>query len=459
MTVRLFGHDLEITGSFLLSALLIAYVSGAKTPVDFVLWFLVIFVSVLIHELGHAMAFRLFGVRSAIRLHFMGGATMPSSVLPLSRPKLVFISFAGPLAGLVLAGVVYAVLRSGVAMSAGASDALFLLLAVNMYWSVFNLVPVLPLDGGHILQHALGPRRLRVTLGVSAAAGVLLAIWFLTRGQFFGAMILGSAAIQSIVRLREITTMLEESGVAAAQRPDTESLVAPPIAKELRDAKLLLDAEDPVAAIAKARPIAEGRPFAGIRPSPRAVVEALTLCAWAELAKGDIQAVRAILGRVGRITTPDPALLGALALAEGDPGRARVVLELARAQGDNRKEVFGPLIQALLGVGEAARAGALALDCADQISTADLRTLGGILLDANVPHWAGRLFESAFMRDKEGGDAFDAARSFARAGDEGRAVDLLKRALTAGFDDAGRIREDAALGKIDEVSHLIPGAS
>jgi len=458
MNVRLFGHDLEITGSFVLSALLIAWASGAKAPLDFLLWFLVVFVSVLIHELGHALAFRTFGIRAAIRLHFMGGVTMPTAVLPLSRPKLVFISFAGPLAGLVLAGLTYGVLASGIEMSSGARSAVMLVMWVNMFWSLFNLVPVIPLDGGHILQHALGPRRLRVTLGISAAVGILLTIWCLTQGQIFGAMILGSAAIQAVMRLREISTVLEESGVAA-KRVDTSNQVAPPIAKELRDAKLLLDAEDPVAAIAKARPIAEGRPFAGLRPSPRAVVEALTLCAWAELAKGDIPSVRAIVGRIGRITTPDAAILGALALAEGDPGRARVVLELARSQGDTRKEVFGPLVQALLGVGEAARAGALALDCAEQISSHDLRTLGGILLDANVPHWAGRLFEAAFMRDREGSDAFDAARSFARAGDEGRAVDLLKRALTAGFDDAGRIRDDVALGKIDEVAHLTPGAS
>jgi Zn-dependent protease len=458
MTLRLFGHDVEITGSFILSALLIAFASGAKSPVMFGLWVAVIFVSVLVHEMGHALAFRAFGVRSSIRLHFMGGVTMPSSVLPMSRPKLVFISLAGPLAGLALGAVAFGVLISGAVQNPGALDALSLVMGVNIYWSLFNLVPVIPLDGGHVLQHALGPRRLRLTLGISGVVGVLAAIYFFTRGVTFGAIILGFAAMQAFMRLREISTLLEESGVAA-QKADQPSQIAPPIAKELRDAKLLLDAEDPAAAVAKARPIAEGTPVAGLRPTPRAVAEALTICAWAELARGDLQSVRTILARIGRVGAPDPALLGALALAEGEPGRARIVLELARSTGDNRKEIFGPLIQALLGTGDPARAGALALDCVEQISTDDLRTLGGIILDAGVPHWAGRLFEAAFGRDREGVDAFDAARSFARAGDEGRAVDLLKRALSAGFQDAQRIRDDAALGKIDEVTHLLPGAS
>src|SRR5688500_11126949 len=60
---------------------LIALLLGSTGDILLVpIWFLVIFVSILVHELGHALAFRRYGQRSQIVLHFAGGLTIPEPV-------------------------------------------------------------------------------------------------------------------------------------------------------------------------------------------------------------------------------------------------------------------------------------------------------------------------------------------------------------------------------------------
>ncbi|HCK65433.1 MAG TPA: hypothetical protein DHW49_04150, partial [Anaerolineae bacterium] len=71
----------------------------------------VIFVSILVHELGHAFAFRRFGQDSYIILHMMGGLAVPESSpygenVRLTPNQNIFISLAGPIAGFLLALVV-----------------------------------------------------------------------------------------------------------------------------------------------------------------------------------------------------------------------------------------------------------------------------------------------------------------------------------------------------------------
>src|SRR5512147_2749214 len=71
---------------------------GAKAAVV-VTWIAVVFVSVLVHELGHALAFRAFGYASTVRLVMFGGVTTPETSAPLSWGKDVVSTLAGPLFG------------------------------------------------------------------------------------------------------------------------------------------------------------------------------------------------------------------------------------------------------------------------------------------------------------------------------------------------------------------------
>ncbi|MFO0555236.1 MAG: hypothetical protein U0271_43060 [Polyangiaceae bacterium] len=465
MNVRLFGYDVEITGGFWVSAFLIGVMVGAleNWPIMAVV-VLGVLLSVLIHEFGHALAYRAFGIHSTIRLHFMGGATFGSVVLPLSRPKQVIVSLAGPFAGFALAGLSFVALQFVV--HPGFTFLAWWLVRINIGWSLLNLAPVLPLDGGHVVEQVLGPRRYRITLGISAVAGALLAIYFFVYSRsLWAGYIFGSAAVQAFLQLREVSSALRDARVAADDKRERGETLAPATQAALAEAVRLLDEEgDPARALAKARDVVDGREVGG-RPKARAVSEALTIAGRAELALGDVDAALQTVQKLGKMAQVDPALAGGLALAQGNSAAARRLLEGARASGDNRKAVFGPLIQALLLEREPARAGALALDNFEALSTEDTRTIARMVFEQGTAsegaarttaHWAARLYEAVFAREHASEDAFEAARAFAQAGESRQALELLRQAVQAGFSDARRAYDDKALVGLDELDSVLP---
>jgi Zn-dependent protease len=139
------------------------------------LWGAIVFVSVMAHELGHAFAGLSFGLRPEIDLHAMGGTTSWSAGRPVSWPKRIAISLAGPAAGMATGALVLALGATGLfpllawPVLPTLRDILLLrpetttlgetayvwLLSVNFGWGILNLLPVLPLDGGNTLMSAL----------------------------------------------------------------------------------------------------------------------------------------------------------------------------------------------------------------------------------------------------------------------------------------------------------------
>ena len=110
--------------------------------------------SILLHELGHAFAGRLFGVRTReIELTGLGGVARFANSLPRSVLAKSVIYLAGPAANLLLwlgfEQIVYAVADLGKPMAFFTFSAL----AINNYWLLlFNLLPAFPLDGGRTLE-------------------------------------------------------------------------------------------------------------------------------------------------------------------------------------------------------------------------------------------------------------------------------------------------------------------
>ena len=100
--MKIFGIPVKIDPSFLFVCALLAY-SRLSHPAFLVEWLIVIFVSILIHELGHALMVRSFGLSPQIMLYSMGGLTSWREEKSISHAKHIAISLAGPFAGFYLA--------------------------------------------------------------------------------------------------------------------------------------------------------------------------------------------------------------------------------------------------------------------------------------------------------------------------------------------------------------------
>jgi stage IV sporulation protein FB len=139
------------------------------------IWVAVVFFSILIHELGHALLYRLFGSPAAILLHGFGGLAFGNE---LNSPvKRILVSLAGPFAQFLLAGVVFisALATNWPAINPYTSATFGFLLWVNIVWAIFNLLPILPLDGGNICREVFALLRMRNPDAGAAAISVAFA--------------------------------------------------------------------------------------------------------------------------------------------------------------------------------------------------------------------------------------------------------------------------------------------
>ena len=181
----MFGFPVEINLSFLLLLAVAFFAYGGLAGV-FVIGLL--FGSVVLHELGHALIARRLGVHvSGIELSFFGGAAKMVQ-MPRSANHEIAIAAAGPAVSLVLAGAGFGL---GLLTHAWPQVSwLFALVgSVNLVIAAFNLIPALPMDGGRILR-ALLTRRMDfvratdIAVGVARVAAVVFAVYGLYSGTF-----------------------------------------------------------------------------------------------------------------------------------------------------------------------------------------------------------------------------------------------------------------------------------
>jgi len=205
LSFSLFGIPVRIHPFFWLVALLLG--ANSRDAMDILTWVVALLVSILFHELGHALALRAFGAHSWIVLYGLGGITAHNPAQArYSRGSgslsQILVSLAGPGAGFLLAGVIAAaVVLSGhrVQVLVGAPFGLLVLvpagetiaspqfteliqqlLFINVLWGIVNLLPVYPLDGGQIAREvlvAVNPRAgIQQSLMLSALTATALAV-------------------------------------------------------------------------------------------------------------------------------------------------------------------------------------------------------------------------------------------------------------------------------------------
>ena len=146
--------DLDFSFLILVGFFVLTFYDRSQGIQYALLWIPVLFLSIGLHELAHAAAIALFGYgASHIVLAGMGGATMNKRN---ARPwHDMLISAAGPGASFLLAWLT-AMVRWRVPLAS--QDPMLvaflpLLQNANLWWGVFNLIPVSPLDGGHVVRN------------------------------------------------------------------------------------------------------------------------------------------------------------------------------------------------------------------------------------------------------------------------------------------------------------------
>lgn len=148
-----------------------------------------LFASVLVHELGHALVARGFGVRTdRVTLWFLGGVAQLDRI-PKRRGAEALVAIAGPITS-VLVSLALAGLLQWSAIAGGLAFVVSYLAITNAGLAMFNLLPALPLDGGRVLRSLLvfplGEERATVVAGgVSRAVAILLGIYGFLTFQIF----------------------------------------------------------------------------------------------------------------------------------------------------------------------------------------------------------------------------------------------------------------------------------
>ena len=201
----IFGIPVSIQPFFWITMVLLGASGGVDTPqaiLELSLFVLAGFISILVHELGHALTIKSYRVPTSITLQAFGGyATYPAR--SLNRLQSFLVTAAGPALQLVLALVAH-VLLNRLPFNEGIFSFLKDLRWVSIAWALLNLLPVLPLDGGQLVNALLGPSRIKITLWITIITGVVIGGLGLYAGLLILAILLGMFAFQAFQALREI---------------------------------------------------------------------------------------------------------------------------------------------------------------------------------------------------------------------------------------------------------------
>jgi Zn-dependent protease len=195
--VRILGVPVRFHFTFILLLIFLVVVGagGRLAGLMEALYLLALFTSVLLHELGHAVVSRRYGIRTLEIVMFPIGGVARLERSPRPKEEL-WIAVAGPAVNLVIflaiAGYLAARNQSeGIREMAAGGASLSMRIAVgNLILALFNLLPAFPMDGGRILRSILAKYRPEEeATRIAAAAGRLLAIgmglWGLVSANFF----------------------------------------------------------------------------------------------------------------------------------------------------------------------------------------------------------------------------------------------------------------------------------
>ena len=233
---RLFGIPIRIHPMFWFITLLLGLQGRDTPPGEVLIWVIAVVVSIVIHEMGHALVQRHYGGRPRIVLYGMGGLAICEDCDRSTRSQIL-IALAGPCAGFLFALLLVILIRAlghgvgielpnnaqitsgpmahevGFHLLGGAifweqlpnphaNQMLLNLLWINTLWGLVNLLPIYPLDGGQVSRELCqigNPRGgIIMSLRISVVAAVAMAVFgFVAWGSFYTALMFGYLAYSS----------------------------------------------------------------------------------------------------------------------------------------------------------------------------------------------------------------------------------------------------------------------
>jgi Zn-dependent protease/CBS domain-containing protein len=255
--VRIAGIQLRIHVTFLLLIVWLAFVyyteGGSAAAFAGVLFILLLFACVVLHEFGHALAAKAFGINTPdITLLPIGGVARLERMPEEPRQELI-IAVAGPAVNVVIALCLFLVIGSRGLNPATLQTGDFManLLVINVLLVLFNLLPAFPMDGGRILRALLAARMnyARATQ-IAATIGQAFAFIFGFVGLFRGNPILifialfvyiGASQEAALAQLKDISRGFP---VSSAMVREFRSLPTSATLREAVDALLATSQHD-----------------------------------------------------------------------------------------------------------------------------------------------------------------------------------------------------------------------
>ena len=220
---RILGIDIRIHGIVLLGLLVeyknLHYLKNSSYLFAFLLFYSGLFLSILLHEMGHALTAKFFGntVKGIIVFPPFGGIAFIA--LDNEKPlRNILIYMAGPVVNIILALILlylykYANMKNHFLLA----DELKLIMNVNLLIGFANLIPFYPLDGGRILQNVIlllksGERKANIiTLCVSCACFIAITRYKLNDGDYVGLTIATLLMIISFLVLMEKPAVYQQT--------------------------------------------------------------------------------------------------------------------------------------------------------------------------------------------------------------------------------------------------------
>jgi stage IV sporulation protein FB len=415
----LFGFPVEVKSAFFVISFLFSIHAGSKLLVFGSV--ALSFISILWHELGHAFAARAFGAKARIELVGGGGLTYHDAVGVWWKDLI--ISLAGPGAGLLLGAAI--VIATKLAPQPTSGEVRWLIeraTFINIGWSLVNLVPLLPYDGGNVLRAILVrfvPRGDQIAQASSILVGVCGVGYAFTHKATWIGYLAGTAGVRAYQELRKLRWSSSlDRGWKAWHEGDYAA--AATIAAEAAN-----NASD-----AQAR------------------AEALELGVWSAFGHHDIKSGVSAYGQVSAEAQVSRILALTIALLRDDMDSARTLAPLVAT------EAYWPWLQLAKTLAPKKH-----FEVLEKLTTSEVLALlprevafelGAQMFYAGGYRECLRISEELFAIHTTGTDAYNAACCESRLGNFAAALDWLRRAIAAGYSDYDGLDADEDLQALRE---------